>query len=498
MSEALARGFEQWNRMLIDQQQWDVKRELGNQQAQTNHMLAVEQGKDMAVGREKMQLSIQGQRMQNQMAEMQLKDEQEYRRPKQQSLYPLLGREFVNNPEQLEAVKDTFRHINPNVKISKADGTVYAGDQPLLLSGHQMTQALPMLDLIRTGWNDTPAEARLELAQSTKTLGEMQSNYSKLKNVPHSASTRHELWKQMDALKDDMKTVAPLATDDGALKYYSDQAARYRSSAALAYANYGQKAGDFLSKRSDRFEEKSSALLKAIYGKKSGNTYAPVKMQLYDANPASPRYRQTIGTPFFQNPLAPVPPAPEGQSYQLPPVLKNGKGTGLGDGKGEMTFDNFNDNVRNHFKTALPTGLGGDITKPEIVGKMETAVAIGKNIAEAKKEDGTYVGYATGQTEAYAAINRMEKAYWGPLEQADKWTTDEAVAKAKQMIKGNKPFAEWIRASGETLNEGNVKEALKNWAIISWKLNAIRTYGITEDQIYVPNEFTRKMKNITG
>lgn len=495
MSEALARGFEQWNRMLIDQQQWDVKRELSNQQAQTNHMLAVEQGKDMAMGREKMQVSLQGQRMQNQLTEMKLKDEQEYRRPKQQSLYPLLGRDFVDNPEQLEAVKDTFRHINPNIKISKADGAIYSGDQPLLMSGQQMEQALPMLDLIRTGWNDTPVEARIELAQNTKTLNEMQSNYAKLKDTPHSASTRHELWKQMDSLKDDMKVLAPLATDDGALKYYNDQAGRYRTSAGLAYANYGKKAGDFLSKRADSFEKKSDALLKVVYGKKAGKTYAPTRMQIYDANPASPRYRQTIGEPFFHNPLAPVPALGEGQSYQLPPVLKNGKGDGLG-GLKQMTADQMNDNLLNSFKSANPTGFVGNIMKDEMTGKYKTAVAIAKVKGESKKEDGSHEGYFTGQVFAQGAVNTMEKAYWQPIEQVDKWTVPEAVEKAKKMIAGNKPFAEWIRASGEPLNESNVKEALKNWSIISWKINVIRSYGITEQDIYTPNEFTRKMQNL--
>lgn len=496
MSEALARGFEQWNRMLIDQQQWDVKRELGNQQAETNHMLAVEQGKDMAMNREKMQVSIQGQRMQNMLTEMQLKDEQEYRTPREQSLYPLMGRDFVNNPEQLEAVKDTFRHLDPNVKVSKADGMVYSGDKPLLMSGQQMSQALPMLDLIRTGWNDTPVDARIELAQNTKDYEELQAKHNKLKDVTHASARRNELWKQMDDLKDNMKVLAPLATDDGALKYYQDQAGRYRTQAALAYSKYGKKAGDFLSKRADNFEKKNNALMSVVYGKKSASKqYAPTRMQIYDANPASPRYRQTIGEPFFHNPLAPVPVLGEGQSYQLPPVLKGKGGDGLG-GKGSMTADQMNDNLLNAFKSANPTGFQGNIMKDEMSGKYDTAVAIGKIKGESLKEDGTHEGYFTGQVFAKGAVNKIEKRYWGPREQVDKWTIPEAIDKAKKLIAGNKPFANWVRASGEPLNEENVKEALKAWAEISWKIDIIRTYGINEHDIYQPNEFTRKMQNI--
>jgi hypothetical protein len=503
MSEALARGFEQWNRMLIDQQQWDARREVTNAQAETQHMLAREQAKDMAVNREKMQLSIQGQRIQNQLAQEELNNIEAYKTPVQQSVYPIIGRDFVNNPEQLDAVKKTFGHLHPDIKINPADGSVYGGGQPLLISGQQMSQMLPMLDLIRTGWQDTPVEARLSLAEKTEQLSTLQAEYKKLGNTERGNIEKVPIFAKMAKLRDEIKVLTPLASDDGALKSYSDSTNRYRTAASYAYANYGKQAGDFLSKRGDEFFAKEQTLRKARYNKKTKSP-AMKWLQRYNADPKSDRYGQTVGVPFPHDPSGPAPDPGALISYSAPPAIKAGQNN---DGLGPpMTEDQMVKNFRNYYKSAHPSGFIGDVTLKEMEGKIGTAQAIGKNYGETKKKDGTYRGYGDGLDFGKMAVSSMEKKYWEPLERIEelgKLKTKDGqradLAEGYRLLSEDKAFARFVADSGEKLNEDNIQEALKAWAISIWMTTAVKPiseggYGLDERQIYTPNATTRRIQ----
>lgn len=278
MSQALGQAFRQLNQQITDQQRWEAEHALQRENVAIEKLRVQSLIEDKAMQRKQLELSMQGQKIQNRLNEMKLKEHEDYVTPREWSIYPLMGREILDNPEQEAEAKKLFTHLSggADVSFSPADGRIMFGKRAGKFAPEQMESILPMLERVRSGWDNSPLKAKQRYEVLSDGLTKVRANLKKIQNSNnHPAVKRKELGIAQAAeqqILDDLKTLEPMTTDDYALEYYEKRGSQYLQDAIWARTNLSDEAADFLIGRSQHYDklyrDHQESILKGSSGKK--------------------------------------------------------------------------------------------------------------------------------------------------------------------------------------------------------------------------------------
>jgi hypothetical protein len=504
MSQAMANSFREWNRMLIEQQQWDVEHEKIQADKENAHMLNVERAKDMAVQREQAQLNIQAQRQQNIINSLKVKGVEEYMKPRPVNIYDYLPMGFHNDKEQLNAAKQVFTDLDPNVGFSLGDGRVVDDSgAPIMMDGATLESKIPFLADIRRGFVDGPTQWKSTYEELMPKYQAAQKQYkdARKKHPAESQHARSAAWSEMQQLKPVLDELQGKMNDIPG--HYDNQAAYFDGRAAWAASQHMDDAEKFFRTRANDFRGRRDA-----YEKNSVKGQIKYKA-IYDTNPNSPTYGHAID--FFKGHLIDLPELSGNRSYEKPPALK-----GSGEKEDSIKPDQVLDNIDKQYQM---TSKGQLIPDPLLEEKANTHKSIFRQMILMKNEDGTrQFSNIQADQEAQRFMQQSDKQYWNNildyrgkndkevLNKANEWHTwgSDRYKNAKGYNKMSKDDRQYNRQIGQLfkmwnaetqfnkkVTPSNVRRLMQDWELYRWKHEVALATGLPWDTVYTPSKYTK-------
>jgi hypothetical protein len=507
MSQAMANSFREWNRMLIDQQQWDVEHEKIQADKENAHMLNVERAKDMAIQREQAQLNIQAQRQQNILNSLKVKGVEEYMKPRPVNIYNYLPPGFHQDKEQLNAAKQVFTDLDPDVGFSLADGLVVDDTgAPIMMDGSTIEQKIPFLADIRRGFIDGPTQWKEEYESVMPQYEAAVKEYAKARkgHPAENQQRRQAAFAQMQQLGPLVKELASKMDDiEG---HYDTQAAYFDSRAAWAAANHMRDAETFYTGRANDFRSRRDAYTKAqSTGLSKAKNHA-----MYDTDPNSPTYGHAVD--FWKGREIDQPDLPGNRSWVRPPALK-----GSGDKEDSIKPDQVLDNIDKQYQMAVK---GAVIPDPLLEEKANTHKSIFRSMILMKDANGKkmFTNLQADQ-EAQSFIDRSSNQYWNEVMSYKGKNPKQVMAKAEEFNKagGDKYketkgwdklsaddkqyrrqigqlFRMWKTETKPQFTPGNINRLMGEWELYRWKHEVGLATGLPWDTVYTPSKYTRSKK----
>lgn len=504
MGNALTNAFSEWNRMLIDQQQWNVEHEKIRADKQNQHMLNVERAKDMAIQREQTQLGIQAQRQQNILQGQKVKELEEYMKPRQVNIYDHMPRTFVDDPEYVESVKDVFRDIDPGVKFSVADGMVVGSTgQPLMMDGPTLEQRIPFLSDVRRGYTDGPAQWKQAYATILPQYEAALKTHKKYKGMARAdaQAKRIKAWDDIKRLEPQVNELRQNLSDDGVQSYYDNNAAYFDSKASWAASRGMKKAEEFYRSRGNDFRSRGDAYFKGSVGTGQKATYKAI----YDTDQNSPTYGHAVD--FYKGTIMGMPELGPNRAYEKPPALTSEK-KGFDDIKPDAVLNN----IEQVYTTAQ---RGAVIQDPLLADKQATHTGVARALMELTDENGNRAySNMEAQTASQEFMKQISDTYFDRIlsykGKTPKMIQDEVnkmvrpqdnpkwkdLPKEEQVLRAQKSklFKRWLEDNNVTLTASNINRVMGDWELFFWKKEVEATTGIPASTVYTPSKYTRSQK----
>jgi hypothetical protein len=544
----LTAAFNEMNDLILGQQRFNAEQKINDRNWAIQSVMLDEQLKDMDMKRENMQLSMDGQRIQNELSSLALKDRMEYETPRDFSVFPIMGRNFFKSQEAVDAVKTLFAHKSESgaagITIDKTDGSIYADGERQPFSGRELEPLVPHLDFIRRGYDDSASNWMIERDR----LGAELAGFEKEKKgiskrpIPEQRIATNKLMNAMQGHKARIKELDTMLTPKNLQSHYAKEAAAFNTMAMQMASRRMPQAASFYNQRAAHFANLEQKILESRLGAGAGGKWAPQMKNIYDTRPDSPNYNKAIGAYTWTPGQGPVPAAHslvEGAnvgdfSYEKAP--KKGD-VAAGKGYTDLNINQMQEQVRKSYSDFLP-----GMKDPGIQGAMNTqhtlafrlldtygpdekrpnlrAMNESRNIQtqtemmfwneqdfQTNLKDKQIREYELGVNSGQAAgvfatmPTNTANSYINALKQNDpqfqKWIAgiDTSIYKgdkegAKKLLNAY-AYSQWKLANINRIDDMNTREILNEYTLHTWKQMYASQLGVDPSTVYTPSDKTR-------
>jgi hypothetical protein len=530
MSQALARAFNQWNQMLIDQQQWNVAREERNQDFALKSMMMEEDAKDRAMQRENLKLGMQAQKQQIELNQQAVNNLREYQRPQEISLSNYVN-DAILTSEGREKVSNLFKEHGEDVTLSQADGMLMSGGRIVPIAPSEIASKLSMLDLINRAYQDIPSKlikaqgnAELELDQATKDYN-FWKKQPESRFGPRAANAKTGMMTAQKKLDRVNKALEPKAQ----ASFYGREAGDYESQAAY-FRRFGKAAADqveWLELQGEKLRKNEQIWLAKALGEKESKpkTYYRIHNDVSDPESYGRVHSQVTVYPSTDvDKLIPDDGTMVLSESPRFPQIDDGTG-GEGGGKKKlptpMNYDQLDGNIHTRYQIAI-NAMGKDATSGAVFEKRETHKKISKAIALASPQDAPD-RFERADYFGEIIVDQMETVYHQTMDKIREFSkqkrktgekvflnhVDNAYKSAKKNGFANLPPQKKVYAKfAEAVEKGQASpnlQGFEDWYNYTWKQMYLgmvddttntENHGITESHIYIPDKFTRDMRKL--
>jgi len=290
MSQAMANAFNQWNQMIIDQQQWNANREMRNQEFQIKSVLMEEQAKDMQENRKMMKAQLTARRYNNTLLKAQVDDYNEYIKPRPVNIYAMAGRNWAETQAGRDDMLQVFKDFGAT-EISEADGLVKVKKGELLLPGREQELILPMVQFVDRAHTNTPAKLMEKYDSIAEKITDRLMSLRKNQKSPYTQAANGRLKEEVLTLKNDLDKVQRAMTPEALSAFYGKEATAF-DQGALYFMGFGaQKASKYLSDKANEMRTMQAAMMKQ-QGIKTKLSHHPV----YRNEPGAPDHGRLLRT----------------------------------------------------------------------------------------------------------------------------------------------------------------------------------------------------------
>lgn len=506
MSQAMTNAFNQWNKMLIDQNQWDAQRNAANADFAIRSVLMEEQAKDAMLKRKQLKLSMDAQRMQNELTAAKVRDMREYETPMEFSMYNIAGMDWINNPNARDDMRRVFSHTGEDVKFRKSDGAVVVDGKPLELAPRELEKMVPMIDYVRRRHTDRPALWMQARENIQAQLDEIKTARGQMSGEPRYQGTKAALFKQQRALQSELDRLNNKLSQSGLTTYYDKKASDFENAAAWMSANHMDDAAKYLTDSANFFRQAQANIMNR---KKQ-------MLPVYNIDPTSPKFGMPTGRHVAWDGYSPLPPlAPGKESYTNVPSeflrFRLEGGNGASDLKGTLSHNNAINAIDDYYTQFIE-----GINDPAIENKKNFHADMYNQLITMQDEEGNYV-YDRNNPDRFAKALADSREYMRAFD--ERYTQETGFVRglnAKQAMSvlqngiktkdgkywlwspdESKAFGSWAKdMKGETPNANNILELMEEWRRYKWKLWVRRETGIPMESIYNPSEFKRSYEEL--
>lgn len=525
MSEALARAFDQWNKMLIDQQQWDVQRERSNQDFALKSMMLEEEARNNQMRREQMALSMQAQKQTIALQQQKVDDLKRFQTPMETSLYPIIGDDFAQTREGRDRMALLFAEHGEGVTVSPADGVLIdKNGKRIPIAPSEIASKIGMMDYINRSYRNMPDKIIAAQTQAQAQYDALQKKYNQLSTGPEASRFFPELAKikkDMASAKGRVNRASKALESSSLSSFYGREAGDFESGAAF-FRQYGDAAADqvkWLETQAEKFRTQEQAYLADSLKEKKSK---PKIMYRVNNDLSSDEYGKTIDTVTVYPNTDVSKLVPEDGTVILDdqPRFLTAKDRGEGgDSKAKqptpLSWDNVNDNIHNRYQIAINKLGGPDVTSGAVFDKRETHKKVAKGLALVIPP-GTPDRFELAEFEAEKLVDNMEGVYQATMDAAEENKTDEKFMQyavrlgqkynkdgADSLVGTDKIIAKYALAAKEGKAQVGI-EGFREWWNHQWKLMYRDQYkALTQGEseldyhlIYTPDKFTRDMKKL--
>jgi hypothetical protein len=240
--EPLRDSFREFNKMLIDKQQWDAQHELNvANQAIQNKMI---------------EANLQDQQLRREVLMTQAEKARQYRTPQVFDLASMLGpddtllqnKEFISNMKRTLDDNDQYTW-NPAIRQF-----VDANDEPLRISPLELERRLPAVVGMIDQYEDTPARVINAIRINEENIAQGKKNLAILKGDP--GRNIADIAKQREIIKDHEEQLAfqeSFFEPQRLISYYDEKQSRMRQAATWAQGRGLKELSAHFSKAADNF-----------------------------------------------------------------------------------------------------------------------------------------------------------------------------------------------------------------------------------------------------
>jgi hypothetical protein len=442
MSGALERSFDQWNKMLIDQQQWDVQRERSNQNFELQKMMLEEEAKDKALQRENLRLGMQAKEQQIALQQQQVDNLKAFQTPVEMSLYPIIGNDFAQSKDGREKMSMLFAEHGENVTISPADGVLMDGDRRIPIAPQEIANKLSMMDFINRGHRNMPDKILASKDQAMQKYNEASKQHNFYKKQPETRfqarTAQHKA--EMNSAKAQVEKANRALEDSSLASFYGREAGDFEAGSAY-FRRFGKVASDqvqWLENQAEKFRTLQNNHLASALKRKPDK---PTTMYVVDNDPFSGTYKR-VKRQYQVYPTTNQDELINNDGSEIlvtTPTWMSDKQRGIGDDtkKGKtptpMSQDQVRDNIRQKYQIALQSMTGvNEVTSAAVFEKRSTQEYIADRIGLMLEGEGASNPWGNAQVTADAIMTKMELLHGSTLDKAESYT-DKFNAKAKEL-----------------------------------------------------------------
>lgn len=375
-TKPLAAAFEEINRQMIGMHQFNAQQRQAEVKWSMDSLLMEEQMKDAAIKREQVQLSMDAQRMANQIQQYKVEEAKAYYEPQNFSLFDTMGRDWMGDQEATTAVKQLFSPFSATgtngVMIGQADGQVYIDERPLQMSMRDFETLVPHLDFIRRGADPDPQRWMKEAETLNLEIADLKKQKTGLGKRPiqeqrmgmNRLST--EIARKQSRLSELKKRMEP----ENLSAWFADEAGEFERMALLMSSRNMSKAASYYQRQADKMWQGYMTGLKAA-GK--GAKWAPERKAIYDWRKDSETYGQIINhvnvakdQPLHAAHTYMEGAKPEDVAFNKPPALKK---------EGDLNHNQMNKTITDSFPGTIT--IAGKSINSEYQAINNTALALG-------------------------------------------------------------------------------------------------------------------------
>lgn len=528
MSQALARAFNQWNQMLIDQQQWDVAREERNQDFSIKSVLMEEEAKDRAMQRENLKLSMQAQRQQNELQQQQVNQLRDFQRPQEISLTQFAN-DAMQSAEGREKIANLFGEHGEDVTISQADGMLMSGGNRVPIAPSEIAGKLSVLDLINRAYVNMPDKVLKEQMKAEDQVAQAQKDVSFWKKQPESRfyPRAAQAKQQLNAANKRLDQVNQALEPRAQAAFYGREAGDFEAAAGY-FRKFGKAAADqieFFENQGEKFRKNEQIwLAKLSDGKQTKpKTFYRIHNDVDDPENYGRVHSQVTVYPSTDvDKLIPNDGTMVLSETPRFPTIDDGTGEG-GGGKKKlppaMSYDQLDGNIHARYQMAINSME--DVTSPAVFEKRETHKKISKAIALAQPRD-AQDRFEAADHYGEVLVDGMENMYHQTIDPIRDFQKEDKRGERLFLMKLNdehvnakagKPhnkfyagYVEDIQAAVKAGQQvGPSTQGFVDWYTNEWKKMYLDqlddvvgqdNHVITEANIYVPDKFTRDMRKL--